>query len=624
MITLRNIALQRGTKLLFEHVNLTIHAGQKVGCIGANGCGKSSLLALLCGELLPDSGEIAMPPQLSIAQVAQEIPAVSVPAIEYVVDGDQQLRTVEAQLTQVRQTGDGMQEAMLHAQFEAIDGYTAQARAAQLLYGLGFTAAEHDQPVNEFSGGWRMRLNLAQALMCRSDLLLLDEPTNHLDLDAIFWFEQWLKRYPGTVLLISHDRDFLDNVVDTIAHFSQPKISLYTGNYEAFEQQRAEQLALQQASYQRQQREIAHIQSFIARFRYKATKAKQAQSRLNVLDKMVKIAPAHVDSPFYFSFQPALSSPNSLIDLDKVSVGYGDQPVLEQVKLRISKGARLGLLGPNGAGKSTLIKLLAGSLKPSRGNYTVNDNLQIAYFAQHQLEQLCHEDSPLQHLQRLDPRVTEQTLRDFLGGFGFVGEQALMPIAPFSGGEKARLVLALLVWQRPNVLLLDEPTNHLDLEMRHALTLALQDYEGALVMVSHDRYLLRATTEQLWLIAHGRVKEFTGDLADYRQWLLEYRNKPRPDTKNTLPPERLEQKNTTILKREQRRPLQNRLKKIEQDLDKLTEQKATIETLLANPNIYTDKDQVTEYLRQQTTLAEQLQQTETLWLEVTAALETLN
>jgi ATP-binding cassette subfamily F protein 3 len=625
MITLRNIALQRGIKQLFEQVNLTIHAGQKVGFIGANGCGKSSLLALLRGELLPDVGEIAMPPHLSIAQVAQETPAVSTPAIEYVVDGDQLLRTIETQLIQARQAGDGMQEATLHAQFEAIDGYTARARAAQLLYGLGFTATEHDKPVNEFSGGWRMRLNLAQALMCRSDLLLLDEPTNHLDLDAIFWFEQWLKRYPGTVLLISHDRDFLDNVVDTIAHFSQQQISFYTGNYEAFEQQRAEQLASQQANYQRQQREIANIQSFIARFRYKATKAKQAQSRLNALDKMVKIAPAHVDSPFHFSFQLALQLPNSLISLDKVSVGYDDKPVLEQIKLRIGKGTRLGLLGPNGAGKSTLIKLLAGLLQPSSGDYTVNDNLQIAYFAQHQLEQLCHEDSPLQHLQHLDPQATDQTLRDFLGGFGFVGEQALMPIAPFSGGEKARLVLALLVWQQPNVLLLDEPTNHLDLEMRHALTLALQDYEGALVIVSHDRYLLRATTEQFWLIAHGRVKEFTGDLTDYRQWLLEYRTKPNPkNQENTLKPERLEQKNAAILKREQRRPLQNRLKKIEQDLDKLTEQKTAIEMLLADPSIYTDKKQVTEYLRQQTKLAERLQQTETMWLDITTALETLN
>jgi ATP-binding cassette, subfamily F, member 3 len=625
MITLRNVSLQRGTKQLFEQVNLTIHAGQKIGFIGANGCGKSSLFALLCGELHSDQGEIAMPPQINIAQVVQEMQAVSIPAIEYVLEGDQQLRFIEMQLATVGQAGDGMQEAILHAQFEAIDGYTARSRAAQLLYGLGFAAIEHEKPVNEFSGGWRMRLNLAQALMCRSDLLLLDEPTNHLDLDAILWFEQWLKRYPGTVLLISHDRDFLDNVVDTIAHLSQQKIILYTGNYEAFEHKRAEQLASQQASYQQQQREIVHIQAFVARFRYKATKAKQAQSRLNALAKMEKIAPAHVDSPFHFSFQLPLQSPDLLIYLDKVSVGYSDKPVLEQVKLRIGKGTRLGLLGPNGAGKSTLIKLLAGLLKPSSGDYTVNDHLYIAYFAQHQLEQLCPEETPLQHLQRLDLKANEQTLRNFLGGFGFVDDQVLMPVAPFSGGEKARLVLALLVWQRPNVLLLDEPTNHLDLEMRHALTLALQDYEGALVIVSHDRYLLRATTDQFWLVADSRVKEFSGDLADYRQWLLEYRTKPSLNTQDsTLKQERLEKKNTVTLKREQRRPLQNRLKKIEQDLDRLIQQKTTIEIGLADPIIYTDKQKVTEYLRQQTTLAEQLQQTEALWLEVTEALETLN
>jgi len=612
LITLRNLSLQRGTKILFNQINITINAGQKVGFIGANGCGKSSLFALLRQQLHQDEGEVELPPQLTIAHVAQETPAVSTPAIEYVLDGDQELREIEADLVAAQQAGDGMREASLHAHFEAIDGYTARTRAAQLLHGLGFTVTE--KPVNEFSGGWRMRLNLARALMCRSDLLLLDEPTNHLDLDAVLWFEQWLKRYPGTLLLISHDREFLDNVVENIAHVEQQQINLYTGNYEAFERQRATKLALQQAAYQKQQREIAHIHSFVERFRYKATKAKQAQSRLKALARMENIASAHIDSQFQFSFLAPLKTPNQLIDLDQISIGYTEIPILEKVTLRIAAGSRLGLLGPNGAGKSTLIKLLAGQLKHQQGECTLGDGLQIGYFAQHQLEQLCPQETPLQHLQHLDGKATEQSLRDFLGGFGFIGDMALAPIAPFSGGEKARLALALLIWQRPNVLLLDEPTNHLDLEMRHALTLALQDYAGALVIVSHDRHLLRTTTDQLLLVAEGRVKAFEGDLADYRQWILERRTKPNSaqTPKNRLEKKRLEG---------QRRTLQNRLKKVEKDLDKLTAEKAAVEALLADPTLYDDKNQVTEYIRQQAILVEQLEQTEEMWLEITEALE---
>ncbi|MEN8216210.1 MAG: ATP-binding cassette domain-containing protein [Pseudomonadota bacterium] len=614
MITLRNLSLQRGTKILFNQINLTINAAQKVGFIGANGCGKSSLFALLRQQLHQDEGEVELPPKLTIAHVAQETPAVSTPAIEYVLDGDQELREIEASLVAAQQTDDGMREASLHAQFEAIDGYTARTRAAQLLHGLGFTVTE--KPVNEFSGGWRMRLNLARALMCRSDLLLLDEPTNHLDLDAVLWFEQWLKRYPGTLLLISHDREFLDNVVDTIAHIEQQQINLYTGNYDAFERQRATKLALQQAAYQKQQREVAHIHSFVERFRYKATKAKQAQSRLKALARMENIAPAHVDSQFHFSFQVPLKTPNQLIDLDQVSIGYTETAILEKVTLRIAAGSRLGLLGPNGAGKSTLIKLLAGQLEHQQGECTLGDGLQIGYFAQHQLEQLSDEETPLQHLQHLDAKATEQSLRDFLGGFGFVGDMALAPVAPFSGGEKARLALALLIWQRPNVLLLDEPTNHLDLEMRHALTLALQDYAGALLIVSHDRHLLRTTTDQLLLVAEGRVKAFEGDLSDYRQWLLERRAKQNHDSAQT-PKNRLEKKRLEG----QRRTLQNRLKKVEKDLDKLTAEKAAVEALLGDPSLYDDKNKVTEYVRQQAVLVEQLEQTEEMWLEITDALE---
>jgi ATP-binding cassette subfamily F protein 3 len=573
MLSLRNLTVQRGKKLLLSQVNLTIMRGQKVGIIGANGCGKSSLLALLQGQLFPEEGEVDLPSNLTIAHLAQEIPAVSTPAIEYVLDGDMALREIEAALSVAQQAGDGMREASLLMQFEAIDGYTARARAAQLLHGLGFAVTADEKPVNEFSGGWRMRLNLARALMCRSDLLLLDEPTNHLDLDAVLWFEQWLKHYQGTLLLISHDRDFLDNVVDNIAHFEQQTITLYRGNYLAFEQQRAAKLALQQASYQKQLREVAHVRSFVERFRYKASKAKQAQSRLKALAKMEVVALAHVDSPFSFHFQAAAKNPTILISLEQVAVGYGELAILRQIRLQIRPGLRLGLLGPNGAGKSTLIKLLAGELSPLAGECFWGEGLQIGYFAQHQLDQLRADESPLQHLQRVDKQASEQALRNFLGGFGFVGEMALSPVAPFSGGEKARLALALLVWQRPNLLLLDEPTNHLDLAMRDALTLALQEYEGALVVVSHDRHLLRLTTDQLLLVAHGRVIDFEGDLKDYGQWLLEHRAEQRQSGENesATPVSKLNglknnEKNETDKKekrrleatlREQRRPLQN-------------------------------------------------------------------
>ncbi len=633
MIILRNLYLQRGTKQLFNQVSLIIHARQKVGFIGANGCGKSSLLELLRGQIYQDAGEVELPTQLTIASVEQETPAVPTPAIEYVLDGDKELRKIELKLQAAQKADDGMAEASLHAQFDAIDGYTAQARAAKLMHGLGFLITENNKPVSEFSGGWRMRLNLAQALMCRSDLLLLDEPTNHLDLDAVLWFEQWLKRYPGTLLLISHDRDFLDNVVDNIAHVEHQTITLYTGNYEAYVKQRTANLELQQASYQKQQREISHIQSFVERFRYKATKAKQAQSRLKALVRMERIAAVYADSPFNFSFKPPLHAPHQLLILDEIGVGYTDTPILPKVNLRVTPGLRLGLLGPNGAGKSTLIKLLAGILKPMYGELLLGEGLQIGYFAQHQLEQLCSEDSPLQHLQRLASNVSEQVLRNFLGGFGFNGDMALSSIAPFSGGEKARLALALLIWQRPNVLLLDEPTNHLDLEMRHALTLALQDYDGALIIVSHDRHLLRTTTDQLLLVANGQVKMFDGDLADYRQWLFEHRSEQRnsiaKDSTN-FPTQagepaltRAEKKRLQASQREQRRPLQNRLKRIETDLDKLTAEKAAVEVLLANPDTYESKDKLKKYIEQQTLLTKQLQNTEEMWLEIIEVLEAL-
>ena len=524
MISLRNLSLYRGSQPLLQGVDLTVHAGQKLGVVGPNGSGKSSLFAMLRGELAPDAGDLDMPTDLVIAHVAQETPALERSALDYVIDGDQELRALERELAAAEAAGDGRRIAELHAQLDGIQGYTAPVRAAELLHGLGFANDDQQRPVKSFSGGWRMRLNLAQALMRRSDLLLLDEPTNHLDLEAVLWLEQWLKRYPGTLLLISHDRDFLDACVDGIIHLHDRKLVLYRGNYSAFERQRAERLAQQQAQYEKQQREIAHLTRFIERFRAKATKARAAQSRLKALERMERIAPAHVDSPFRFEFAEPPRAPDPIVTLDQVELGYDGAPVLQGLDLSIRPGMRIGLLGPNGAGKSTLVRCLAGALAPRSGQRLLGQGTVIGYFEQHQLEQLDLAASPLLHLQRLAPEVDVQRLRDFLGGFGFSGDQALAPVGPFSGGEKARLVLALIVWQRPNLLLLDEPTNHLDLEMRHALTVALQSYQGAMVLVSHDRHLLTTTTDEFWLVADGQLRPFDGDLGDYQAWVAS-RNK---------------------------------------------------------------------------------------------------
>ncbi|MGD8709022.1 MAG: ATP-binding cassette domain-containing protein, partial [Ectothiorhodospiraceae bacterium] len=487
MIQLRNLTLRRGPDPLLESADLTIHAGQKLGLVGANGCGKSSLFALLRGELHPDAGDVSLPADWTIASMLQETPALERPALEYVLDGDEALRGAERAVAAAESRNDGEAIARAHARFDAAGGYSARARGAELLHGLGFEPDVHQQPVAAFSGGWRVRLNLARALMCPSDLLLLDEPTNHLDLETVLWLEQWLRAYPGTLMLISHDRDFLDAVVDHVVHIEQRRLNLYKGGYSAFERQRSERLAQQQALHDKQQQEIARLERFIDRFRAKATKARAAQSRVKALERMEKVAPAHVDSPFHFEFREPEPAANPLMSLEGVAAGYDGAPVFTGVSMGLRPGARIGLLGPNGAGKSTLVKLLARDLEPLQGTLTVGRNVRIGYFAQHQLEQLDPEASPLLHLQRLAPGEGEQKLRDFLGGFGFQGDMATDPVAPFSGGEKARLVLALLVWQRPNLLLLDEPTNHLDLEMRHALTVALQGFDGATVTVSHDR-----------------------------------------------------------------------------------------------------------------------------------------
>jgi len=583
--------------LLFERASLQIHPGQKVGITGANGSGKSSLFALILDDLQADSGEFRCPRDWVISHVAQETPADECAAIEYVLDGDAELRAVEADLELAERENNGERLAVLHGQFEHIDGYTARSRAGQLLHGLGFQAADEDRPVRDFSGGWRMRLNLGRALMCRSDLLLLDEPTNHLDLDAVIWLEGWLRAYRGTLLLISHDRDFLDSVCSHIAHLEHQRVTLYSGNYSCFEQVRAQRLAGQQAEYDKQQREIAHIRAYVDRFRAKATKARQAQSRLKALQRMEQIASAHVDSPFHFSFCAAQKMPDPLLSLDGVVAGYGDSTVLSQVRLVLSPGDRIGLLGPNGAGKSTLIKLLAGVLLPQRGECAAAKDLKIGYFAQHQLEQLQSQHTALQHLQQIDPRAREQALRDFLGGFGFSNDQVSMPVGPFSGGEKARLVLALLVYQRPNLLLMDEPTNHLDLEMRQALALALQDYAGAVVLISHDRHLLRVTSDRLVLVHDGKVDDFPLSLEEYPQWLMEQsrhdrRTPSQAGSKNQGAASRKETKRLQAEQRKQLQPLRIKVAETETELDQLHARQRELEHELSSPGLYTEDNKV--------------------------------
>jgi ATP-binding cassette subfamily F protein 3 len=498
--------------------------------------------------------------------------------------------------------------------------------------GLGFSAGQEQDSVKSFSGGWRMRLNLAQALMCRSDVLLLDEPTNHLDLDAVIWLQDWLCKYPGTLLLISHDRDFLDSITDHIIHIEQNKAEIYTGNYSAFEKMRAEKLALQQSAFIKQQREIEHIQSYITRFKAQATKARQAQSRIKALERMEIISQAHVDSPFKFSFPPPKKMPNPLLQLEQADIGYGEKIIINKISLSITPGDRIGLLGPNGAGKSSLIKVLAAEMKPLNGKIQTAEALNIGYFAQHQLEQLRLDESPLWHLQQLDKQATEKDLRNFLGGFDFRGDKVVEIVRPFSGGEKARLVLALLVYQNPNLLLLDEPTNHLDLEMRHALSMALQDYQGAIVVVSHDRHLLRSVTDQLILVANGNAIPFDGDLDDYRQWMTEQK-RAMADTSAQIQTiasdsgiSRKDQRKQEADKRKRLKPLLNKLKKSEQAVEKYHTEQKNLEEQLADPEIYSDiqKDALKKLLAKKVEVDNALELAETEWMEAEEQLEQEN
>lgn len=625
MIQFKQLTFSRAGKTLVEHASFQLHPGHRVGLTGANGAGKSTLFALLRGELVADVGELLMPPAWVIAHVAQETPALAQSALEYTLDGDEELRTLQVLLASDQQ--DPLQVAEWHQRLADIDGYSAEARASALLAGLGFSQAQLSQPVSDFSGGWRMRLNLARALMCRSDLLLLDEPTNHLDIEAVIWLEGWLNAYRGTLLLISHDREFLDNTVNHILHIEQQQLTLYRGGYSDFERQRAEKLTLQQASYQKQQQQMAHLQKYIDRFRAQATKARQAQSRIKALERMERISAAHVDSPFSFGFRDAGPSPDPLLVMNQVALGYHDKPLVKLANLAIRPGERIGLLGKNGAGKSTLIKALAQSETLLAGERVEGKDLRIGYFAQHQLEQLMASDSPLQHLQRLDPLAREQELLDFLGSFDFRGDMARTPCGPFSGGEKSRLALAMLIWQRPNLILLDEPTNHLDIEMRHALSMALQAYEGGMVMVSHDRTLLATCCEKFVLVTAGQATVFDGDLEDYKQFLLEASqtgaasSQSAPAKQNSYHQQKAERQARLA----ERRPLLKSLTSLESQLAQLEQEKQALQSTLADSDIYNveQRETLQALLIAQAQNQKQLDSIEAQWLDVQEQLDAL-
>ena len=623
MIELQQLSLLRGGKTLLADANLRLHHGDHAALVGANGSGKSSLFSLILGGLQPDTGSITLPSNWRIAHMAQEVAASDRAAVDFVMDGHHEFRAIEARIERCR---DDMELAELHGQLDNLQAYAIPSRAEQLLLGLGFETGQLQQPVRDFSGGWRIRLNLAQALMQPSELLLLDEPTNHLDLDASLWLEQWLQAYPGTLLLISHDRDFIDAVCQQVIHLHQRSLTAYRGNYSAFERQRAEKLMQQQQAYEKQQADIAHMENFSRRFKAKATKARQAQSRIKALERMSKLAPAHVDSPFSFRFQPSARSSDPLLTLTDAALGYEQSAILDHINLSIHPGTRLGLLGANGAGKSTLLKSLGGLQPLVGGQRTEGEHLALGYFSQHQLESLDLDASPLLQLQRLSPTAREQEILNFLGSFNFRGDMASGACRYFSGGEKARLALAIIVWQRPNVLLLDEPTNHLDLEMCQALTVALQGYEGALILVSHDRHLLRNTVDELLLVHDGRAEPYEGDLDDYRRWILG-RDKS-PATETPIKPQgggqdKKRARQDAAAARARLAPLRKQAQALEQALERDNRALAKLETLLADTSLYEDSGnaRLQELLLQQGELRRQIDATEEQWLVLQETLE---
>ena len=663
MIRFINVSLMRGTKPLLENVDVTLNPGDKIGLIGANGAGKSSLFGMLRGEIHADQGEIDFPAKWRMAYVAQETPPLERAALDYAIDGDVNLRRLEAELARLEgeeaTTENGIAIGEIYSALADADAYTVTSRGEQLLLGLGFSLDQMQQPIASFSGGWRMRLNLAQALMCPSDLLLLDEPTNHLDLDAIIWLEDWLKRYAGTLIIISHDRDFLDEICNVIVHIDERKLKRYSGNYSGFERQRAAQMILAAGTLEKQVRQRAHLESFVNRFKAQASKARQAQSRMKALAKMEELAPLRAAAEFSFEFREPLAAPNPLLVMDKVDAGYpilddhgdrvGAKTIVSNIKFSLQIGQRIGLLGVNGAGKSTLIKTIAGEIAPLCGDATTGKGLSIGYFAQHQVEMLRHDESPLWHLAKIAPTVREQELRNFLGGFNFPGTMVTSSIAPFSGGEKARLALALIVWQRPNLLLLDEPTNHLDLETREALTMALAQFEGTLVVVSHDRHLLRATTDEFIIVADGRLQPFDGDLDDYKDWLFQTKlgkgtsvlpaagkdNKtdfPVQSSVSTAAAPTVNTKEQKRVEAEQRqklaalkKPIEGKIKRLEEQIAKRNGQKSEVDAKLGEAGIYdaANKAKLKQLLADQTFFTKDLAQLEAEWLALQEQLESL-
>ena len=636
LIIATELSLDRGAKTLIKASNFTIHPNHKVGLVGSNGCGKSSLFAALLGELLPDSGDLNLPSSWDIATVKQETPSLERTALDYVMDGDKEFRQLEQKLDQARLANDGNLEAILINQIDTIHGYSLPARAGELLHGLGFLQSQLSHQVKDFSGGWRMRLNLAQALISRADLLLLDEPTNHLDLDAVIWLQRWLKRFTGTLVLISHDRDFLDTVIGQILHIEHQKAKLYSGNYTAFERQRREHLAQQDAQYQKQQKEAAHLTAFVDRFRAKASKAKQAQSRLKRLEKLPDLAPAHVDSQFTFNFEVPESLPYPLLSLKESQCGYAQNTIiLKAVGLTLVPGSRIGLLGRNGAGKSTLIKSLAGEIALIQGERYCAQDLKVGYFSQHQLEQLHPASSPVDHILRAKPSLGEPQARTFLGKFGFSGDQALGQVTTMSGGEKARLVLALIVLEKPQLLLLDEPTNHLDLEMRQALVMALQDFGGAIILIAHDRFLLESCVDEFYLVANGHVSDFDGDIDDYQQWLNEDKKQTLQANKSHhqvsdganadkgLDKKQLRQQQAELRKKSA--PLRKKSDNLEKKIQQWQTELSELESLLSDSGIYQSerKSELTKQLKLQARLKGDIEEHEMDWLTLEEEIEAI-
>ena len=639
MIQLDQLSIRRGGRILFQKASMQLHPGWKIGLTGVNGAGKSTLFSALLGGMESDSGSLTRPNIWTVAHMAQEIKALDMKAIDFVLSGDEEYWLIQDKLNHSEDLSND-ELAHLYSRFEEIHGYTAASKASQLMAGLGFFEYQSELLVSSFSGGWRMRLNLARTLMSRSDLLLLDEPTNHLDLDAILWLEDWLKAYEGTLILISHDRDFLDAITDHILHIENQVLTLYTGNYSTFETTRAERLAQQQQAFEKQQEAKAHLQKFIDRFKAKATKARQAQSRIKQLERMQELAPAHVDNPFTFSFREPSKMSSPLLTLEHADIGYGDKLIVTNVNLQITPSSRIGLLGMNGAGKSTLIKSLVGDLPLIQGLRKDSELLNIGYFAQHQMDALDGNASPMLQLSRIaDPKISEAALRSFLGSFGFSGERMDTPSESFSGGERARLALALIVWLRPNVLILDEPTNHLDLDMRHALTMALQDFEGAVVLVFHERQLIASVCDELILVHAGQSKEFDGDLQDYATWLRQARidmikngQQPSASVQSQVVEkpsisklDKEAQRKEAARQRELSRPIRKNIEKIESQIGKIQPRLVEIEALLADSTLYeaNRKEDLLKLMNEQTELKVKLEQAEEKMLELMMELETL-